>query len=536
MFCTKCGAEISENDQFCVKCGKENENYSAKELKKSSKKRVIFYVVPIILLAAILAIVVLKINKGDLQKSYINYSPQGIAAYVDENGKAIFFMDEDIKEFDDSVVEGCSTPDHSKFLLLDTESALIYRAESSNEKVEVAKDVDLLAAVSNTGCFYKKKDANLYFYCFETMQETEVGMKDCALTYSAGKTAVAGVDESGQLFVFSEEDDKTSSVCKMGDESSVCAISDDASNLIWVEKNKNLDIYMLKKNVPERIGTIINNEEYRFTYAYFFDQGKSFIVCSPQGTSVWISIAGGEAQEVSLPGVLAFDTFYDFAKNKIDSEDDSIKQFYFSVLNQKNEDIISIYRWTPNGEMTEVANDIEGAYYLVNGIVYYINSADDFCRKALNSDSPDEIEKITTDVDTLYVSNAGEYAYVVKSGNLYYVPLSDRDPSPELICTGFTYKDSVFTTDIENMIYYIADTEDIKYLHKKGTLYQYTIGTEPKKIADDICNIMAGDAKYYSSTRPIIRQYVSNDDFDFIFNIGTIEDTKFSIKVEKNMW
>ena len=65
------------------------------------------------------------------------------------------------------------------------------------------------------------------------------------------------------------------------------------------------------------------------------------------------------------------------------------------------------------------------------------------------------------------------------------------------------------------------------------TLYRYTVGEEPLRIAEDVMSLMRDDLpSYISSSAPVICQYVSHKDIDFIVNFGTIENDKFVVKAQ----
>jgi len=424
--------------------------------------------------------------------------------------------------------------------LLDTDNLLFYRT-NKGEKVSISRDVNSVSAINNSGCYYEK-DSELYFFSFLSGRETKVGMEDCVLTYSAKKTAVAGVDDDGQLYLFSESNDQAVNVCKIGESSEICAVSDDASNVIWAEerkKNGSYDIYILKDIIPERIGNITIKEGYgSHIYAFFFDKGNSFVVyplsiASMGGSSMLISYDKQNIEEISLPGFLTYVGFFDCFGNRIDSEDDTIKKYYIPLLNQYNSDVTSIYEWSANNEMVEIVDDIADEYYVREKVVYYIDTDGDFSKKSL-SDKEIEKEKITTNVDSLYVPVTGNYAYVVKAGNLYYISLSAKDKKLSLVCNDFESENRLYITDNGKVIYYISNREKIDASYRyKGTLYKYVVGEKPIKIADDIKEISKGDSKFYSAEEPVIWQYVSKKEGDYIYNIGTIENEKFVVKVKE---
>ena len=145
------------------------------------------------------------------------------------------------------------------------------------------------------------------------------------------------------------------------------------------------------------------------------------------------------------------------------------------------------------------------------------------------SEDNDNPTKITTDVDYFEIPESGKYAYIEKSGNLYYMSLNDNKKQLFKICDNFTEDDSLlYTTDASDTIFYITNKEDITgSYYSVGDLYRYTIGEKPRKIAENIYGVYGSSSKY-----PKIEQYASYEDDGCIYDVGTIEDSKFVIKVK----
>lgn len=209
MFCAKCGTRVNDNDHYCPKCGvlinSFNNNVKNKKSKDgiislfkektllkifTEKIKVFKVAISIVMFLVICVIVILLLNKIQVHKSYINYLPNGVRAFIDENNKAVFYSDSTINEISEPIIEGHTSPDQSKFILLDTDNFLFYETKEG-QKVSISTNVDSISAINNSGCFYEK-NSELYFFGFLSGKEIKVGMKDCILTYSAKKLLLQG--------------------------------------------------------------------------------------------------------------------------------------------------------------------------------------------------------------------------------------------------------------------------------------------------------------------------------------------------------
>lgn len=580
MFCVKCGAKIKESDCFCPQCGAQNENvmdrsFTAqlksmpKEERKSAvedilsqadnsieippespsdKKKGFKIIVPLMAVIAVVAVGLVFIPKL-LKKTPGSASEvqMGIHAYVDEEDNAYLIMGEETLKLGSSVDWAMTTPDHSKFLMKSTDGTLSYKKSDAAEFSEIAKEVSMLKANNNECCFYEKEDGELACFEFESGRQTEIGFKDCNVTYSQSLSAVAGVDTAGQLYVFVAGDDAPASLCNIGTEAKVSAVLDDGSNVVWSEDNGgDIDVFMLKDGVPERIGSLPYEDERYDVNAQFFANGKSLVVCVRGSSSMLVSLDGGEVEEVTLPGAMGSKYMMDANGNVIVPESGNQSEFYLQIVSSVDSDVWSMYRWVPGKDMEEIASDIleknwlnwfsyenSQNYFMVDGILYYKDSKGDFYKKSLAGKPDKEAEKITTDIEAAYIPDAGKYAYIVKNGSVYYMELADKANKLNVICDGFTSKDILYTTDKPDIIYYITDSSDIgETIWTKGVLYRYSIGEDPTEIAENIVQLHRTDSLIYNSQAPVIEQYVSHADSSLMSNIGVLEDGKFVIKVK----
>lgn len=556
MFCSKCGAGISEKDRFCPQCGAENANYNegkklfvplTGERKISRREETGRKIkIPIIVSCCLAVIAVVCICCSLLLKGShstngkgIAYSPRGLWGYTDVNGNEYFIQNGEAVIFEGEAISGRTTPDHSKYIVLWKDETLMMYTGAQDKGAKIAETVSELSAVNDYGCFYQTTGKKqLYFYDFETGESIDTGLENTSITFSKGNKSVAGLNEKGELFIFSYGDTASKNLCNAGTDVEICAVADDGSNVIWCNEDGNFSsVYMMVNGVPERIGKISMTNEYSTVSGTFFDNDKSFIIDSSRSPELLLSVDGGEVQEIMLPGVKGYGPFLDANGNYIDSDDDSMSEFYFQVLDNEDTMEEAIYRMSRDGELKSIVSDanamwrLNGSdYCIADGKVYYINNDSDLA--AVSLEKANQTTEITTEVSDFYISCDSKYAYIVKSGSLYYCELSDSSYKLNLITNNFTNKDTLAVTDRGDTIYYINETQDVgdKYWDK-GTLYCFTVGSEPRKLADNVMYIRSCDTRYVSVEQPIFIQYVSNRMDGYVANVGTVSNDKFEILI-----
>ena len=565
MFCAKCGAQISESDQFCPKCGKENINY-VKSLNETrvntaeenpelqstpadsnnshAKKRT--GILAVVIVGAVVVIGVLCFilfgNKGSnpfpSANSKVAWSPKGIGGYIDGEG-AVHFVDAgEVKSFEGNIKTGRSTPDHTKYLVLSEDGVLqLYELQDGTyTPTTIADKAEGILAISNDGCFYTATSSNhLFYYGFADKNAVDTGLENCSFEYSQNRNTVIGVKESGEISIFTKGDSSSKALCNVDSEADICCVADDGSNVIWGVKDGNaFSIYMLKNGAPERIGKITNSEKYSYVYGFFFNNDKSFIIYSNGSAQMILGNKNGEIKELALPGVKDYGSFFDHNGQYIDSDDDNIEEPYLLIKKTKNSNTGGLYKLTKEGGFSLEADDINldsawyytTSYYIRNGTVYYINKDGDLYKKQLGEGN--ETISITTDVKALYIPEAGKYAYIVKAGSLYYIDLSDKDHKLNMIWNKLSEDDTIQLTDKPDVLYFISDMQEISDSYRtKGTLFRYVIGSEPKEIAKNIMYIQSGDSKSVSADHPIFEQYVSHVKYDYTINVGTCSEGEY---------
>ena len=536
MFCAKCGLKILANQQFCPNCGAKNENYSGEK-----KRRIIPLSAAIVVVLGIAGSIFLLRKNSSSLSIHNEYVKRGAVGYVSAEGNASFLIDGDRVKFSGGIVTARTSPDYSKYIILNDSGELLLYINPEGASQKIAENVYEISEVNNQGVFIKEKSAErLKFYYFDGKKEFDTGFDgDYTIQYSANGMSVAGLDAEGELYIYTVGNDSVNNLGKAGEEIELCAVADSGENVIWSdEKDQNICVYMMQNGAQERIGKLGKPEQYHSVYAYFFDDGKSFIVYSAKAGKMLLSIDCEYPREINIAGVKGYGGIMDQDGRPIYSEESKIESFYFASLDHKDTEIGSLYHMSLDGTLTEVVSNIDTSinwdyweasnYYFVDGRVFYLDKDGDFfVKKEAGSDS----ERITTDVDAIYASANGKYVYLIKSGTLYYWDSSDGEHKLNVIKTEFTPDDTVYLTERDEVIYYITGTADIKYsdgskmkdtYSDKGTLNKFTIGGENEKISDDIMGLQLNDFERISSKHQVIRKYIEMNGASIVEEIGTV--------------
>lgn len=540
MFCPKCGEQIKASNLHCPKCGAMNPNYkepeSAQEkgnsgfsikvdiakVKKASKKAIIGGAVTCLVIG--IAVFILKLGSSNLFNiDKVTYSPNGLYSFFDKDKNVNFISGTDIISLKGPASSARTSPNHAnKVVLLEDKTLLLYNTENING-IEIASNVESIEVISDTCLYYSVgTEHHLFLYDLSKKENIDIGFEDSDLTFSAEKNTVVGISSNGELLSYSRTTAEQKILCNVGSDAEIVCVADDGSNLFWSTKSGNTySIYSMKNGAPERVGKITNSEKYSSVSGYYYNNDKSCIIYSPNSTQL-ILVTDDASNEIVLPGTQTYKTMINANGEYIDSDDDVIYEFYLSVKKNKDDDQCALYKLSPNGSLSVIVDNIaETNYELRNHTVYYVNTDGDLYRKKLTEEGNGD--KITTDVDCVYISPFGKYAYIVKSGSLYYWETKDRECTLNLISSSFTSEDSINLTNADDIIFYTADQKEIKDSYRTyGTLYRYKVGDPSITITSKVLDVLKNDSKYCDADYPIIRTYVSNEEYDYIVNYGTL--------------
>lgn len=457
----------------------------------------------------------------------VSFSPRGLFSYRDDNS-SFFLNGQEVISFDGAASNGKSTPDRTKYIVLQEDKKLLLYGENDTDGKVISDNSSGLGSVLNAGCFYTiGEKEHLYYYDFSTGESTDVGYEGMSPNYSSGGKTVVAINDKGEMLSFSTESKTTTSLCNAGTDASICCIADDGSNVLWSTKSGNTySVYMMKNGAPERIGKLTNSEKYSGCYGFFFNNGKSFLVYSSNSAQMILS-KNGEIIEFTLPGVKTYDPLLNSNGMYIDSDDDNIDVFYVAVAKNKDSSVGQIYRMTSSGELILEADDVNLniSYYIRSGYLYYTNKDNDLMQKKLGEETAD---LITTEVTNIFVSSDDKYIYLVKLGGLYYWDTTDKSYNLTIITSSLTSEYKFYLTDIDETVFYISDMQDIEDSYRtKGTAYRFTVGDTPEKISDDIMEVLTIDTRYPNAITPVFMKYISNEKYDYVVEYGTVVDGSY---------
>ncbi len=568
MFCAKCGKELTENDRFCPKCGTKNLNYHnkmetfdresqrikegaarvAQGLKsaaglaqkfpaKKGRAWAALAVVMVVVLAVIGKSLWAVLGTGSAVPE-----PKGINVVWDGKGNLNFLNGTEVTLYEDAD-SGMATPDCTKYLVLDTEHNLYMYNKGKTDGILISDKAVSISEVSNEGCFYYEsvedhifKD-HLSYYDFASQESVETGHKDEEVQYSAGSKSVAGINGDGELVVFSADNKQSKIFCTLDSDAEICGVADDGSNVVWSQRENNASyIYSIKNEVPERIGKISSPNTY--CRGYFLDHGKSILVYAPGGEQL-ILCDQGTTKEIELPGALDGFIFYIFNSKgqPVDSESDTTNEIYFMVVRDYGDETGNLYKMDKQGNLSREADDIlqTGWEKICNQNFYYVNEDMDLMWTKLGEE---KTVTVTTDVDFMAISPRGKYAYVEKAGSLYYWDTSDETGALHHITSDFDEDSDIYLTNDDKTIFYKTDTEKLAgFGGRKGTLYQYKVGSDPQYITDQAVGMLAAPgtfAAYVDIKKPYVEKFVRDDESEVSgiqTEYGIVQDGSYKLLV-----
>lgn len=549
MFCSKCGTQIEASDFHCPKCGAINPNYRELELDQDQEKgksrlwdkmkiSKVKTIPKKVLIGSVVACVVIGIsvysfgkirNSNFLNPEKVTYSPNGLDSFYDKDKNVKFISGIDVISLQGPISSARTTPDHTnRVALLEDKTLFLYNAENVNG-IEIASNVESIEAISDTCLYYSVgSQHHLFLYDFSKKENVDIGFENSNLSFSAGKNTVMSISSNGELLSYSRTTSEQKVLCNVGSDAEIICVADDGSNLVWSTKSGNTySIYSMKNGAPERVGKITNSEKYSSVSGYYYNNDKSCIIYSANSAQL-ILVNNDVANEIVLPGTKTFETMVNANGEYIDSDDDVIHNFYLSVKANKYNDRCALYELSLDGSLSVIVDNIvDTNYELRNGTVYYVNTDGDLYRKNLKEEGCGN--KITTDVDDVYISPSGKYAYIVKSGGLYYWETRDKEYKLNLISSSFTDEDSIYITNADEIIFYTSDQKEIEDSYSThGTLYRYKVGDSDITITSKVLDVLTNDSKYCDADHPIIRTYVSNEEYDYVVNYGTFLDGTYT--------
>lgn len=554
MFCSKCGKEITSGDKFCPVCGAENINYKApvsssagvgisvdkeKTSKKHSSVAIILVVVVIVVVVAggLIAYnriiptssVPKELEKNELKRS--NYS------MLTDEGDGYFYIDEELIALKGDYGSGYSSPDGNKFVLSKDNKVTYY---SSKDADPISLDGRWSSNVLDEGCFITDETSGEYkdsYYSYETGETIDLGFE---ADYSSDYRVAAGITEEGELKKYTAGDSEVETLGTINKKANICGVSDSGEFIIWYTEDDGVSVFMMVNGVPERIGKLGKVAEYGYAKCKFFNDDKQFIVYYSDNNTLLYYQGKDNIQTLTIPNSEEIRDIKDQNGDTIVDDDAKVSELYIISYNNKS---ATLSRMQLDGTIETIVSDMgrkEYSYYdpiIKDGYVIYVDKNRDLCKKKISDVSDQSVSILTTEVDDIYATYNDAYVYISKDNNLYSLDLNDKDAALNNIAQKLGEEYSVYTTEEDDTIFYIANEEEIKDTYRtKGTLFMYTVGDdEPVQLAEDVSFVYSNPriiGAEYITTNPIVYIYKSHhkdkdDNNVYKGDVGTIKDSKY---------
>ncbi len=487
--------------------------------------------------------------------SQIQYSSHGKQAMFDENKNAYFFLNDEVVEIDGTFSNGYSSPDHSAYVLIDEDKNMyLYLNSDRTNAIKISNDIsDTNYQVSDSGCLYWNDDHKLFFYDFSLQKTITTGLtipKGASsdsesvenIIFSSEKTAAATLND-GMVSVYAAGQEQASESYSIDSDATLLAVSNDGSKVIYATPNgATFTIFIIENNASKELGEMRGDEEADLSpEACFFDNGNSCAAYAVNSYNFIYSIDGNDPVNIELPEDYTITTklFVDGDGRHIDSEDDSIKDFVYMQTSSWSFDSYFLRLNLTKHTATRIVDTSLNDCYLLNGYVYFhsheLEGPEKLLKKGLKSNEHLPETTVMKNIDSLQIPDSGKYAYVTQNESLYYLDLTQKKAQLNKICDGFKTIDRRSTDR-----FYLTDRPDlIYYRDQDDTLYEYTVGGTPIKIAENITgmysrsDILNDENDVVSSTLPVAEMQSGSDDSVYTNTIGVIENSEYIVKIEK---
>ena len=555
MFCSKCGKEITSGDKFCPVCGAENSNYKVTvssalssgisvDKKKTSKKHnnVAITAVAAVIIAIIVGALFVynrinpttpalkELEKNELKKTYY--------PMLTCEGDAYFYINEEPIVLKGDYESGDASPDGNKFVLSKDDKVAYYSSKDADPKALSGR---WSSAVFNDGCFLTNGSAGEYntlYYSYDTGETIDLGFD---ATFSSNNRVAVGITEEGELKKYTAGDTEVETLGTINKKAEICGISDSGEFIIWYTEDDGVSVFMMVNGVPERIGKLGKVAEYGYARCIFFNDGKQFIVYYSDNSTLLYYQGQDNIQTLSLPNSGEITKIKDQNGDTIVYDDAKVSELYIISYNKSKTATLS--RMQLDGTIEVVVSDIGMKEYscynpiIKDEFIIYVDKNKDLCRKKIKDVDDQSAKILTTEVDDIYPTYYDAYVYFTKDNSLYSLDLNDDDVKLNLIAQKLGDEYSIYTTEDDSTIFYLANEKEIKDTYRtEGTLFMYTIGDEePIQLAEKVSSvysnqrIMGGE---YITTNPIIEIHKShhkNEDDIIVWKgeIGIINDSKY---------
>ncbi len=265
-------------------------------------------------------------------------------------------------------------------------------------------------------------------------------------------------------------------------------ISDDGMLMSWeeIDKAENITIYCMDQGEKEKIADY-KASGYSFLLPNPYDKGKSIMFMDMNYDKIFIKNAGRESYSVSINGYPSLVNVFTDSKMMMLSWNVDTEYIYLLSGEDGKED--NLYSIDKTGNRERLQEHISNIVSIKDGVIYYIDNDDTLFKASISKNDLIDIQKITSEVDSAYLSDSGKYLMIRKelddrTFSLYYA----QTDKLEVIKVAEDVSIS-FVADDDSGIVYVGNADQIKGTDTYyGDLYYLNFNgkDEKQKIASDV--------------------------------------------------
>lgn len=568
MYCTNCGTKLSDDSLFCTECGmkmekeqsfsnaiaaeqekitqctEENPEYSnvteehqnvaapnsrkatqqksgrylAKnkssqkmpKRKKNFKRGLVFWGAIIALVFLVVIIVFINVNTSDNGHTENIAMSAGIA---DDGTAYIPLGNGDLCTINDTVDEAFITADRRHIVVL-LEDGLLYVIDvDTEERSNIAENVEYFACIRNDGFLYEDEDEILYRVLFSDNSVIKLG--EGSATAADNTTAVLYAEKvDGDIKLYTLAADASQKVRIATSEQSVAlhAISDDGQISVWTEKDG--DVYTLVLHEGENKYILGEVSKYSDDTVVTFTADQNLLsVVNTEHDCMWIKSIGAEPIKIKLGADVKSEYPYSADGLLYNLNADVVRNIYVCT---EGDSSLNLYHISMDGERERVLSKIQ-SFDIMNGYVVYLTEENSLCYAKLNGSDISEESKIANDVEMFQIAGNGQYVYYMKAfnnktecGSLYCYKFKADDPvkiSSDALCY---YDKGLMCADVSadgETIYYYTDGEILdNVIHATLMMWDWRTGST-SRIATEVIPL---------TVTSMLNNVVNPDDFTFL--------------------
>lgn len=515
VICSFCGAENEEGSQFCYACGKQmgeqtdsltndpvnkgkdnnhdlagfiesvSGKYKEKKKLKIGKGPIIAAVVIVLVLAAgfIFRDMIFQIfNAEDNTFMY---------AYVDSDDTAFLpLMNGDYVKINDAKT-AIFTPDRKRIVVEDIANRLYVTDPKLTDKTVVADDMKNgeVKLADDTGVMYVD-NGSTYMYRYSGGDPIKLSdgyindylIKDGNLLYKNDKS----------IYILTKSAAEREKIGGYDNECDLLNISKDGKKAYWTtEDSSEEDVYNVYcYSNGEKVKICSYSSEY--SPKLIFNDSETYGILGSSGAEAFYVVDDkNDVMKVGMGNPTFINSAALFCEQGFIFEDKSSAFEGLYILAVGSNDAFNLYYIDNKGEREKVLTDVKDMC-IRNGHIYYRSDDEMRCAK-LNGAVLKNDKKIASDVDNI-ITSYGKYVYFSKdtytsNNGIEFLSLYAYSNGNEPVkIADEVIKELRFSADGKTVYYFRDPDSDFKGSNNSATLYKYTYGkNKAVKISDSVC-------------------------------------------------